>query len=466
MTNYASSQLAEWTGGRWTTAPVLPLTGFTIDSRQLRSGQVFVALRTSNRDGHDFLVATEKSGASAAIVAQVNETLKLPQLVVSDPLQALQEIAKQHRRLFAGPVIGISGSVGKTSTKNLLALLLGGESGGVLATEGNLNNHLGVPLTLTRLEHGVHKFAVVEAGISGPGEMAPLAEMISPDVAITTLVAPAHVAELGSIEGVAKEKAVLPAALRNAGVSIFPWQCAGFPAFAALAGKRIIVERADVVRPEEPSSDRVYFSITHRKDETAIVLAYGAPPPLVFSLRRVSDGMGQNAVLAICAALWLGVNHQDIQTRLGNWTATKMRGEFKNEHGKLLYVDCYNASPASMADALDIFYATAPMDQPRMLILGGMEELGAESEMFHRALGRSLRLRPEDQLFVLGNFAPAVCDGAIAGGAQSSQLHAVDNLTAIQDVFTDFKGAVFLKGSRRYQLETLLAESKEAPAHA
>ena len=213
MPEFPPSLLAAWTGGRWTAQPVSSLSGFTIDTRQLRSGQVFVALKTGKRDGHDFLATAEMSGASAAIVSTPAEGLRLPQLVVADPLKAFHAIAREHRRLFKGPVIGISGSAGKTSTKNLLALLLGGAEAGVLATEGNLNNHLGVPLTLTRLDPSAHHFAVVEAGISAPREMAPLAAMIEPDIAIVTLVAPAHTAELGGLGGVAAEKAVLPAAV-------------------------------------------------------------------------------------------------------------------------------------------------------------------------------------------------------------------------------------------------------------
>jgi UDP-N-acetylmuramoyl-tripeptide--D-alanyl-D-alanine ligase len=223
-----------------------------MDSRQLRTGEVFVAIRTAQRDGHDFLAAAQAAGASAAIVATPQPALALPQLVVADPLTALQVIARTHRRAFTGPVVGISGSAGKTSTKNLLALLLGGEAGGVLATEGNLNNHLGVPLTLTRLDPAVHKCAVVEAGISAPGEMAPLAAMIEPDVAINTLVAAAHTAELGGLEGVAREKAILPAAVREAGVAIFPRSSAEFPAFRDLGVRRMIIERAEVIRPESP----------------------------------------------------------------------------------------------------------------------------------------------------------------------------------------------------------------------
>lgn len=466
MIVFNPSQLATWTGGRWTTTPVLPLTGFGIDSRQLRSGQVFVALRTAQRDGHDFLPAAENAGAAAAIVSIPNEALKLPQLVVTDPLAAFQTIAREYRALFQGPVVGISGSAGKTSTKNLLSLLLGGEAGGVLATEGNLNNHLGVPLTLTRIDPAQHKFAVIEAGIGGPDEMAPLAEMISPDVSIITLVAPAHVAALGSIEGVAREKAVLPAHTRADGVAIFPQQCAGFAPFSNLPNRRIVVERADVIRPERAPADKVYYTITHRGEETVIVLTHGEPPPLRFTLRRVSDGMAQNAVLAICAALWLGVDAHLVQARIAGWGASTMRGELRRERDRVLYVDCYNANPTSMADALDAFYAQVPAAMPRLLVLGGMEELGPEAEMFHRALGRSLQVRAQDKVYAIGDHAAALRAGAIDRGVPAEQVAVVSDLASLQAEVAGFKGAIFLKGSRRYRLETLLGNVKEEVAHA
>src|SRR4051812_45501053 len=226
MPTFDPNTLAAWTGGRWTHLPSADVTGFHFDTRALRTGEIFVAIRTEKRDGHDFLADAQKAGASAALVAKPNAALSLPQLVVPDPRAAFQAIAREHRRAFLGKVIGISGSAGKTSTKDLLALLLGGEACGVAATEGNLNNLLGVPLTLTRLDSSRHRFAVVEAGISVPGEMKTLADMIEPDVALIPLVAPAHTQELGGIEGVAREKALLPAAVRPAGVAIFPKQTA------------------------------------------------------------------------------------------------------------------------------------------------------------------------------------------------------------------------------------------------
>jgi UDP-N-acetylmuramoyl-tripeptide--D-alanyl-D-alanine ligase len=456
MPTFAPDQLARWTGGRWTARPAAPLTGFTMDTRQLRAGQVFVALKTDKRDGHDFLSAAQAAGASAALVATANPALPLPQLVVADPLGAFQAIAREQRRLFRGPVIGISGSAGKTSTKNLLALLLGGEAGGVLATEGNLNNHLGVPLTLTRLDPAKHTYAVIEAGISGPGEMKVLAGMIDPEVALITLVAAAHTAELGGLEGVAREKAVLPASVRPNGVAIFPQQCVPFAAFQDMFVNQLILERSAVPRPATSPRHTIQFNVLQRATETVIVVAYGPPPPAMFKLARVSEGMAQNAALALTAALRFGVAPELLQQRLAAWTPAPLRGEIRREEGRLLYLDCYNANPASMADALASFQVIAPAAEPRLYVLGCMEELGVESAVYHRALGRSLNLRSGDRLMVIGAQANEVCSGVLEQGASARQVQVVSALETITPVLAAWRGAVFVKGSRHYQLERAL----------
>ncbi len=463
MPRFTPEHLSSWTGGRWSARPVSPLTGFHFDSRLLGAGDIFVAVRTALRDGHEFLAAAQAAGAGAALVSRPQAGLALPQLVVRDPLTAWHAIAREHRRAFRGPVVGISGSAGKTSTKDLLAVLLGGEAGGVIATAGNFNNHLGVPLTLTRLDPARHRFAVVEAGTSAPGELQPLAAMIEPDVSLITLIAPAHTAALGGLVGVAAEKAALPAATRTSGVAIFSRATAEYPAFRDLGVRQLIVERAEVVRPAEPPKDRVYYSTTHRGDETAVALAYGPPPPLAFTFRRVSDGMAENAALAICAALWLGVPRATIQARLHEWRPAPLRGEARWVDGRLLYIDCYNANPASMADALACFVDLAPPAAPRLYVLGGMEELGAAAAEHHCALGRALRLRAEDRIFVIGTHAAAVVAGI--GGA-TPQVQIVETLEPVATAVAGWGGAVFVKGSRRYALEQVFAGTVEEVAHA
>jgi UDP-N-acetylmuramoyl-tripeptide--D-alanyl-D-alanine ligase len=375
--------------------------------------------------------------------------------VVADPLAAFHAVAHEHRRAFSGPVIGISGSAGKTSTKDLCALLLGGAPT-VLATGGNLNNQIGVPLTLTRIDPAVHRFAVVEAGISLPGEMEPLARMIEPDLAIVTLVAPAHLQDLGDLDTVAAEKARLPGAIRAAGVALFPRPCEQFGAFRDLAVRRMVVEPAEVLRPAAPPKDRVFFAVTQRDDTTALAIAYGPPPPLHFTLRRVSAGMAQNAVLAICAALWLGVPAPLIQERLAAWQPARWRGELRREGGRLVYVDCYNANPASMADALENFESLAPAGQPRAYLLGCMEELGPRAADYHRQVGRTMHLRPGDRLFIVGDQAAALRDGLIGNGNAEGQIEIVAEAADAREFLAGFRGAVFLKGSRRHRLEQAL----------
>lgn len=463
MPTFTPEQLSQWTGGTWTVRPAAALLAFNFDTRQLRPGDVFIALKTDRRDGHDFLGDAQAGGASAALVSRAAPGVSLPQLVVTDPLAAFQQIAREHRRLFRGPVVGISGSAGKTSTKDLLALLLGGASCGVVATEGNLNNLLGVPLTLTRLDPAMDRFAIVEAGISEPGEMTRLAAMIEPDVAIITLVAAAHTEQLGGIEGVAREKALLPAALRPGGVAIVPRSAQEQEAFRTLGVRTMVVERAGAALPTAQPADQVFFTVGHRADRTTVTLAYGQLPPLPFECRRMTDGMAQNAALAICAALWLGTPREEIQTRLADWQPGKLRGEIRQLEGRLLYLDCYNANPASMADALATFMEVSPSGEPRLYVLGCMEELGPEAAAHHKALGRSLRLRPDDRLFVIGTHAHDVCAGLLEQGDFTRQMRIVSTLEPISSFLTEWHGPVFVKGSRRYQLEKILEAQTSLP---
>ncbi|MCX6936638.1 MAG: UDP-N-acetylmuramoyl-tripeptide--D-alanyl-D-alanine ligase [Verrucomicrobia bacterium] len=450
MPIFTSTFLAHATGGHWTREPECALTGFGIDTRSLRAGEVFVAIKTAARDGHAFLATALAAGAGAALVAQPDPAAALPQLVVPDPLRAFQAIAAAHRQAFSGPVVGISGSAGKTSTKELLALLLSAAPGDVLATAGNLNNHLGVPLTLTRLDPAQHRFAVVEAGIGGPGEMSPLAHMIAADIGLITLIGPAHLEALGSLDGVAREKALLLSGARPGALKLFPRACLDYAAFRGLTGPTLALV------PQ----------IAHSAEATRITFApAGENHEETFTCRRVSDGMASNAALALAAALSLGITADQARARIAGWRPADMRGELRRDaQGRWLYVDCYNANPASMHDGLAVFAASAPQELPRLYVIGGMEELGAESPAYHRVLGRALGviLRPEDSAVVLAS-EPAAA--AVVEGAAHPAVRSVAELTAMREVFEAFAGAVFIKGSRRYRLESLL-QPADAPAHA
>jgi UDP-N-acetylmuramoyl-tripeptide--D-alanyl-D-alanine ligase len=452
MPTFAADKMAAWTGGRWTRIPSGVLTGFTQDTRQLSGGQVFVALKTDRRDGHDFLEEARGRQATAAIVGREVTDSTLPQLVVADPLAAFQRIAREHRREFHGTVVGVTGSVGKTSTKDLLALLLGG-SPAVLATEGNLNNHLGVPLTLTKLDPAIHRSAVIEAGISEPGEMTPLAEMIEPDHAIVTLVAPAHLEKLSSIQGVAAEKAVLPAAIRGRGRQVFPASCLAFEEFRSLKNSLVLVPENEGMTKIVGRS--VKFNVFHRPDRTEVTL----DGKRRFILRRISSGMAQNAALALALAAELGVVDTVLQTRLENWQPSKWRGELRQVGEATVYCDFYNANPASMTDAIDAFNRSVSSELARIYVLGCMEELGASAAEYHQQLGRTMHLRRGDFIFTIGNQAGALREGLLENGNDPAQVAVISDLAPVRERLTGFKGALFLKGSRRYQLESVLDAS-------
>ncbi len=486
MPVFAHEKLAAWTGGCWTRLPGGALTGFTQDTRTLGAGQVFVALKTDKRDGHDFLAEAQARGAVAALVAHEVAGVDLPQLVVADPLLAFQRIAHEHRRGFSGAVVGVTGSAGKTSTKDLLALLLGGlpseasatvlktegnlnnsgaEDGGparthstVLKTEGNLNNHIGVPLTLTRLDPAQHTAAVIEAGINTPGEMAVLARMIEPNHSIVTLVGPAHLEKLGSLDEVAFEKSRLPAANRAGGLAVFPVGCWQYAPFRELAGAVVLVPANEsMVRVD---ARKIMFNVFHRPERTEITFEGRR----AFLLRRVSSGMAQNAALALALASELGVEDAVMQQRLADWQPSKWRGELQQVGDAIVYCDFYNANPASMADAIVAFASQVREELPRLYVIGCMEELGAASAEYHRQLGRSLLLRPGDFLFVIGAQAVAVRAGLLENGNDPGQVAVIDNVAPVRERLAGFKGAVFLKASRRYQLETVL--DPHALAHA
>ncbi|HTL66565.1 MAG TPA: Mur ligase family protein [Lacunisphaera sp.] len=500
MPTFAAEKLAAWTGGHWTRIPGGPLRGFTQDTRQLAPGQVFVAVRTDKRDGHDFLGEALKRGAAAALTARKVAGTDLPQLVVTDPLAAFQRIAREHRREFHGVVVGVTGSVGKTSTKDLLALLFGGvgpvadqagppqpgptrdqepapavegnrnhSAGGtdgligglspVLKTEGNLNNHLGVPLTLTRLDPEVHRFAVIEAGIGGPGEMAPLAEMIEPDHSLVTLVGPAHLEKLGSLDGVAREKSRLPAANRPGGVAVFPHSCWEFEPFRLLPNPLVVVPDRDAAGHLPARSVR--FNVNHRPDRTEVTFEGRRR----FTLRRVSTGMAQNAALALALASDLGVGDAALQARLADWQPSKWRGELMHVGEMVVYRDFYNANPASMADAIDAFHGSVGTELPRLYVLGCMEELGPAAATYHREVGRMLRLRRGDLLFAIGDQAGALREGLLESGNDTAQVLVVDDLAPVRERLAGFAGAVFLKGSRRYQLETVFEDHTAGTPH-
>ncbi len=457
MSEFSPEQLRNWTRGRWAGAGCpLVVRRFVHDTRQLVPGDCFVALTTGRRDGHAFLSAAVEKGAGAALVREENPLLELPQLVVKNPLEALQEIARHARRNFTGRVIGVTGSVGKTSTKDMLHRILGEDA---FATEGNLNNFLGVPLMLTRLEAGRHSAAVIEAGMSEPGELARAGWMIEPDVAVITNVQPAHLSGLGSLEAIAEEKSALARRVRADGWVVLPEKCLAYGAFRTLTGRLLAVSFATSdALSGGPVRERVTAEIVEveagwRIDLRGYPLVEGS-----FAFPFSTRGMAENAALAAVTALALGVSAFRIREVFQAWRPSASRGEIRLLDGRLFYIDCYNASPASLADAAWAFDRRTAGMGGRLFVLAGMNELGAKSARLHWEVGAQLPLRTGDRLVLFGGDSAALGEGAVSAGFSAAAVARAESVEAVRELIQEFAGPVFLKGSRAYALERALPE--------
>ena len=444
MPTFAAADLAAWTDGRWTTAPAA-VTGFGTDTRALGAGEVFVALRTDRRDGHDFLPDARARGAACALVARPVAD-PLPQLVVADAAAALRAVAGAWRRRFPGPVVGVTGSVGKTSTKDLLGALLGPTA---FVTEANLNNLLGVPLMLLRLEPTRHRYAVIEAGMSVPGELGVSAAILRPDVAIVTAVAAVHLEGVGSLAGVAREKATLVAALAEGGRAILPASLLAWPDFAVHADRCVAVRFAGEPAPAVRPARLVEASLGEEGGRRVLRLDGES-----FPLGPVSDGLARNAALAILAARAVGADVPALRAALVAWSPPVGRGSVHADGAQTFYVDCYNSSPASLLDAARCFDRLSAADaRPRLWVLGGMAELGADSAALHRGCGAELPVRADDAVVAFGGDAAQLLAGLPVG---TGPRVAAGTLDAVRAVLAAHAGFVFVKGSRSFALERAL----------
>jgi UDP-N-acetylmuramoyl-tripeptide--D-alanyl-D-alanine ligase len=423
----------------------------------MESGEMFVAVR-AERDGHHFIRDAAKLGASSALVDHFVADSDLPQLKTSDVGEAFLRIAHMHRRNFEGKIIGVTGSCGKTSTKDVLQLLFGYDT--CLATNGNFNNLLGVPLTLLRIECSVHLKAVVEAGINRIGEMDQLAKAIAPDLTLVTMVASAHLEGLGSEIKVAQEKARLIQDSGTVKTAIFPEHCLQFDEFREVQESEVeclVLKYGDPM--EEPPKGFLFFDTKTETnmvgDAASLRLRRRGYPPLSLPLPIVSEGMASNCALAVAAALELGVSEDEIFERLPQYKPSALRGKWLQGRGNFYYVDCYNANPASMLDAIRFFQRQA-QDLPKLLTLGGMEELGDEGPRLHQDTGSKINIGPSDKVLLVGEKAQWLKAGILRSGIEKESIQSVGDVLEAKSLVSEFEGAVLLKGSRANALETLV----------
>lgn len=372
-------------------------TGVSIDTRTLQQGDLFVALKDM-RDGHEFVAQALAKGAAAALVTHRPDGVAAdaPLLIVPDVLAGLESLGRFARARAKGRVLGVTGSVGKTSTKEMLRVVLGGQ-GTVHAAEASYNNHWGVPLTLARLPAAAD-FAVIEIGMNHPGEIAPLARMAQLDVAIITTVAPAHLEAFNSLEGIAHEKAAIMDGLKAGGIAVLPLD---LPISAILLAKAN--ECGAKVLTFGASPDAQYRSTEIKICDTAtIVKATRAGKPFLYKVMSPGRHFGENGLAVLAAADALGLDPMIAAADLGHWAPPMGRGtrdriilDRVDETSFQLIDDAFNANPASVAAALDVLIAAKPQDGVgrvgkgrRIAILGDMLELGGSEAELHRAIAR------------------------------------------------------------------------------
>jgi UDP-N-acetylmuramoyl-tripeptide--D-alanyl-D-alanine ligase len=395
MTLWTATEAATATQGR-TTAD-WQADGVSIDTRTIAPGDLFIALKDI-RDGHDFVAAALAKGAAAAMVSRIPDGLPegAPLLIVDDVLQALERLGAAARARTRARVVGVTGSVGKTSTKEMLRAILGGQ-GKVHAAEASYNNHWGVPLTLARMPEDA-AFAVIEIGMNHPGEIEPLARLAAPHVAMITTVAPAHLEAFASIEGIAQEKASIFRGLQPGGTAVVNADLPVTPillAEARSAKAQILCFGSDKAADWHLDSARIC-------DDTTVVQAHAAGAPLLFKVSTPGRHFALNALGALAAAAALGANPVISAHDIGRWLPPSGRGtrerivtDLVDETHFDLIDDAFNANPASLAAALDVLIAARPTngmgsvgDGRRIAVLGDMLELGPTETELHRAVAR------------------------------------------------------------------------------
>ncbi|WP_408593229.1 UDP-N-acetylmuramoyl-tripeptide--D-alanyl-D-alanine ligase [Paracoccus marcusii] len=375
MTLWTSDDAAAATGGRVTAA--WTASGVSIDTRTIAPGDLFVALQ-ADRDGHDFVAQALARGAAAALVSRIPDGVAsdAPLLVVPDVLRGLEDLGRAGRARVTGRVIAITGSVGKTSTKEMARTALAGQ-GVIHAAEASYNNHWGVPLTLARMPANTD-FAIIEIGMNHPGEIAPLSRMARPHVALITTVAAAHLEAFGAIEGIAREKGAIFEGLQPVGHAILPED---------LAVTQILRDCADragavVVGFGEHGVARPLRIVP--QDGALSCHARIMGDTLAFTLPTTGRHFAMNAVGVLAALAAAGADLAQAAAHLSDWHPPQGRGAVEALGGIRLIDDAFNANPASLSAGLATLAGL--QGGRRVAILGDMLELGTEEVAMHRAV--------------------------------------------------------------------------------
>ncbi|MES2184663.1 MAG: UDP-N-acetylmuramoyl-tripeptide--D-alanyl-D-alanine ligase [Pseudomonadota bacterium] len=462
-------QAFAWTGGsRLVGNGALPITRIHTDTRSLQPGDLFVALRGERFDANDFLAEAHQSGAMAAIAHGGLEAAGLQGIEVADTRAALAALAAGWRMQFGLPLVAVTGSNGKTTVTQMVAAILRAAFGdAAFATQGNFNNDVGVPLTLLRLRD-THRAGVVELGMNHPGEIAVLAHITRPTVALVNNAQREHQEFMHSVEAVAHENGSVLTALPDDGVAVFPAGDIFTPVWRSLAGARRCVTFAD---GPEAGAD-LWAESAEWLGDAWQVRAVTPAGPLAFRLGVAGRHNVLNALAAAACALAAGAPLAAVAQGLTGFQPVKGRsravrlpraGTQAGAGADLTLIDdTYNANPDSVRAAIDVL---AALPGPRLLVLGDMGEVGDQGPVFHTEAGAYAHQRGIEQVFALGALSIASTDRFVRDGGDGTHFETFAALDAAVVQALPGCASVLVKGSRFMQMERVV-QAIEARAQA
>lgn len=436
----------------------MEIKGISIDSRTVKEGELFIAIRGDRFDGHNFVPDALQKGAWGALVEQ--SVLKMKDatmgglrnvIPVENTLFSLQEMSLIHRKKFILPVIGITGSNGKTTTKEMLASLML-QTGPVLKNEGNLNNHIGVPLTLLKMA-GHHKAAIIEMGMSGLGEIRTLARLALPSVGVITNISAAHLQFLGSTDTVAEAKGELLQTMRSDGTAVLNADDRYFTTLRNKYPGRVLsfgIEQPADIRASDIRQARDLTDMTLHADGRSVQVR----------LRTVGRHNVHNALAAAAAALAAGLPLENVKFGLEEFRPVAMRSELKDVKGRTVLADYYNANPASMRAALETL-ASLKTGKRAIAVLGDMLELGDAAAGSHHAIGDAAAKLGIDLMITVGPLAKHIAEGAVAAGMARDRVLEAGTTSRAAALLTEHSrpgDMVLIKGSRGMKMETILED--------
>ncbi len=414
------------------------------DSRASTAGALFVALRGETHDAHAFVAQAQAAGAAAVLAERWVDGMKAPALLVPDTRVALGEIAAGWRRRFALPLIAVTGSNGKTTVKEMIASILALRFGedARLATAGNLNNEIGVPITVLRLRAS-HRAAVLELGMNRPGEIAWIASVAQPTVSLVNNAQREHQEFMQSVEATAIENGASLSALPSDGVAVFPGDDAHTALWRALSGQRRCIEfglQPDCAVSADATARPDGFDMRVGDDTVRVCLSI--------------DGMHnvRNALAAAACAMAVGIDAATIAAGLEQFRPVRGRlARLNGAGGGIVIDDSYNANPDSVRAAIDVLHA---LPSPRVLVLGDMGEVGPDGPKFHREVGVYAAERGVDRLLALGD---ATRETVAAFGERGEHFETVDALLERARELASPGATLLVKGSRFMRMERIVA---------